>query len=212
VNPSLDVELVNRLDQCLPQTQCTRCGFPRCRAYAEALTRGKTDINRCPPGQDATLRALGKLLGRDVRPLDPECGTLTPRTRAVIDESACIGCRKCLDVCPVDAIVGARKWMHTVIAAECNGCGLCLPPCPVDCIVLEPVTVTPDPDSLWPDYSSTETRHWRQRTEARLARLARRKSERARRRIDPDAERARIRAEISAAVARVRARRWPTGS
>jgi electron transport complex protein RnfB len=204
--------LRNRIDACLPQTQCTRCGYPRCHDYATAIESGAADINRCPPGGEPTLRALAALTGRPLRPLDPACGAHEPRQRAFIDEQVCIGCRKCLDVCPVDAIVGSRKLMHTVIAAECNGCGVCLPPCPVDCIALLPVAVAADPDSPWPEYRRAETERWRTRTESRLARLAQRAA-RAGRRTRPapaDDDRARIRAEIAAAVARVRARRTPS--
>ena len=154
-------DLVVQLDAWLPQTQCTRCGFPDCRAYAEALATGDTDINRCPPGGDVTLHALAKLLGVTPRPLDPACGAPVPRTRAVIDETRCIGCRKCLDVCPVDAILGARQRMHTVLATECNGCGLCLPPCPVDCIALAPIPAsgeTVNTPSLMTGRTSTASR------------------------------------------------------
>jgi len=166
----LSDDLVARLDANLPQTQCTRCGYPHCRAYAEALTEGRADINRCPPGGEVTLRALAEILQRSPKPLDPACGAHEPRTRAVIDEARCIGCRKCLDVCPVDAIVGARKRMHTVLAAECNGCGLCAPPCPVDCIAF--VTIAPPAETNpWPEYAQAETEHWRHRAEARRARL-----------------------------------------
>jgi len=128
----------DRIDSWLPQTQCTQCGYPRCRAYAEAIAHGEAGINQCPPGGEVTLVALAELLDASHEPLDPRFGIHKPRARAVIDEAVCIGCRKCLDVCPVDAIVGARKLMHTVIARECNGCELCLPPCPVDCIAMVP--------------------------------------------------------------------------
>ena len=205
--------LPDRIDACLPQTQCTRCGYPRCRDYADAIAAGIADINRCPPGSAPTLEALAALTDRPPRPLDPACGVHEPRTRAVIDEPVCIGCRKCLDVCPVDAIVGARKLMHTVIATECNGCGLCRPPCPVDCIAFVPVTVAADPDSLWPEYALAETERWRGRTAAHLARLAQRAAPAGRptgATAPADAERERIRAEIAAAVARVRARRTPS--
>jgi len=196
------------IDQYLPQTQCTRCGYPRCLAYATALSRGESSINRCPPGGDATLQALAELLHRPVLPLDPSCGVHESRMRAVIDEQVCIGCRKCIDACPVDAIIGARKVMHTVIAGECNGCALCLPPCPVDCIALVPVPVEPDPGSRWTEYSRADTARWRARTQARLARLATRQPKRTRpHRSPPESERARIRAEIHAAVERVRARK-----
>jgi electron transport complex protein RnfB len=129
---------VDQIDAWLPQTQCTQCGYPRCRAYAEAVAHGEAGINQCPPGGDVTIAALAKLLNTSPEPLDPRFGIHKPRARAVIDEAVCIGCRKCIDACPVDAIVGARKLMHTVIASECTGCELCLPPCPVDCIAMVP--------------------------------------------------------------------------
>ena len=128
----------DRVDAWLPQTQCTQCGYPRCRDYAEAVVTGSAGINQCPPGGEVTIAALARLLNAPPEPLDPSFGIHKPRARAVIDEAVCIGCRKCLDVCPVDAILGARKLMHTVIADECTGCELCLPPCPVDCIVMQP--------------------------------------------------------------------------
>jgi electron transport complex protein RnfB len=194
------------LDECLPQTQCTRCGYPRCRAYAEAIARGEAAPNRCPPGGEITLRALARELGSAPLALDPAVGTHEPRTRAIIDEAVCIGCRKCLDACPVDAIIGARKFMHTVIQDICNGCGLCLPPCPVDCIRLDPVTVAGE---RWPEYRDDEVRNWRERTERHFHRLARRHA--ARRRTERPALDAppteELRAGIAAALARVRARR-----
>lgn len=197
--------LVDRIDACLPQTQCTLCGYPRCRAYAEALAHGAAEINQCPPGGDVTIRMLNLLLQRPVLPPDPRFGMRQPRTRAVIDESLCIGCRKCLDACPVDAIVGARKLMHTVIATECTGCGLCLPPCPVDCIALVPVA--PMAGDAWPEYMRAETAHWRLRTERRLARLARgRRSRRITGTVLPH-DREKIRADIRAAIERVKAKK-----
>ena len=198
------------IDACLPQTQCTRCGYPRCRAYAEAIVAGRADFNQCPPGGDITIAALAQLLGGAPKPLNPAFGLHTPRQRAVIDEPVCIGCRKCIDVCPVDAIVGARKLMHTVLDAECNGCALCLPACPVDCIALLPVTRRALSDSPWPDYAHTEVERWRLRTEVRLVRLKKKiKAPRAARNTAAPVtgERARIRAEIRAAVARVRAKK-----
>jgi electron transport complex protein RnfB len=128
--------LVDRIDGLLPQTQCRRCRYPACRPYAQAIARGEADINRCPPGGDAGIRALAKLLARPVLPLDPDCGVESPRVVALIREAECIGCTKCIQACPVDAIVGGPKLMHTVIAEHCTGCELCLPPCPVDCIDL----------------------------------------------------------------------------
>jgi electron transport complex protein RnfB len=132
--------LVPRIDALLPQTQCAQCGYPGCAPYARAIARGEADINRCPPGGDATIRALARLLGRAPRPLDPARGAHKPRAVAFIDEATCIGCTLCIQACPVDAIVGAAKLMHTVIAAECTGCELCVPPCPVDCIEMRPAT------------------------------------------------------------------------
>ena len=198
------------IDAWLPQTQCTRCGYPRCRAYAEAVAAGAADFNQCAPGGDVTLGALAQLLGRAPKPLNPAFGLHTPRQRAVIDEPACIGCRKCIDVCPVDAILGARKLMHSVLDAECNGCALCLPACPVDCIVLLPANLPARTDSPWPEYTNAEVEHWRLRTAARLARLKRKlKAPRVARTVSAPAtgERERMRAEISAAVARVRAKK-----
>lgn len=136
-------DLAPRIDALLPQTQCTRCGYPTCRAYAEAIAAGSADIDRCPPGGNAGIDAMAALLGLATKPLDPACGREMPPTVALIDEAACIGCTKCIQACPVDAIVGAAKRMHTVIAAECTGCELCLPPCPVDCIVLVPTAPLP---------------------------------------------------------------------
>nr|HET7859969.1 RnfABCDGE type electron transport complex subunit B [Caldimonas sp.] len=120
----------------LPQTQCRRCGYPDCRGYAEAIADGGAAINRCPPGGAAGIARLALVTGRAELPLDPECGREAPRSLAVIDESACIGCALCLQACPVDAIVGAAKRMHVVVAEHCTGCELCVPACPVDCIAL----------------------------------------------------------------------------
>jgi electron transport complex protein RnfB len=131
--------LVDEIDALLPQTQCGRCTFAGCRPYATALANGDADINQCPPGGNATAAALAQLLGREPRPVDPRFGSVpTQPTVAWIDEAACIGCVKCIQACPVDAIVGASKFMHTVIAAQCTGCELCIPPCPVDCITMRP--------------------------------------------------------------------------
>jgi H+/Na+-translocating ferredoxin:NAD+ oxidoreductase subunit B len=132
--PSDPNELIERVDELLPQTQCAQCGYPGCRPYAAAIVEDDAPINLCPPGGDATVRRLGELLGRDVVPL----AVPAAHSRvAVIDETHCIGCTHCRNACPVDAIVGAHQLMHTVIASECTGCELCLAPCPVDCISMQ---------------------------------------------------------------------------
>lgn len=127
--------LVEQVNQLLPQTQCAQCGYPGCRPYAVAIVEDDAAINLCPPGGDQTVHRLADLLGRD--PLKVTDDPAEPTALAVIDESLCIGCTYCRDVCPVDAIVGARQFMHTVIASECTGCKLCIPPCPVNCITME---------------------------------------------------------------------------
>ena len=126
------------IDALLPQTQCTRCGYSGCRPYAEAIATGAAPINQCPPGGAATIEALAALLGTPAVALNPANGTEGPPLVAQIDEEACIGCVKCLPPCPVDAIIGARRQMHTVVLAICTGCELCVAPCPVDCITMVP--------------------------------------------------------------------------
>jgi electron transport complex protein RnfB len=125
--------LVDKVDAMLPQTQCGQCGYPGCRPYAEAIAKGEADINRCPPGGETVVLALADLLGRDPQPLE---GEAKPKTVARVDENTCIGCTLCIQACPVDAILGAAKQMHTIIESECTGCELCLEPCPVDCITM----------------------------------------------------------------------------
>ena len=165
---STTTPLAERIDAVLPQTQCTRCGYPTCRAYAQAIATGEADIDRCPPGGADGVAALAALLGRPAKPLNPDYGVEQPPQVAIIDEAVCIGCTKCIRACPVDAIVGAAKRMHTIIAAECTGCELCLPPCPVDCITLSPIAERPLPrgDVL------ARALHARRRFEARKTRLA----------------------------------------
>jgi electron transport complex protein RnfB len=132
--------LIERIDSILPQTQCRQCGFLGCMPYAEAIAAGSASINQCPPGGEAGIQQLADLLGINPIPLNAENGVTKPKAVALIDEQDCIGCTLCIDVCPVDAIVGAAKQMHTVIKAECTGCELCLTPCPVDCIRMTPLT------------------------------------------------------------------------
>ncbi|MEE4161538.1 MAG: electron transport complex subunit RsxB [Woeseiaceae bacterium] len=131
--PAPDDDIVERIDELLPQTQCAQCGYPGCRPYARAIADGDAPINLCPPGGETTVRRLAELLGREPLPLEspPPVGQV-----AVIDESRCIGCLHCRNACPVDAIVGAQSLMHTIIESECTGCELCIEPCPVDCIEL----------------------------------------------------------------------------
>ena len=160
------------IDALLPQTQCTRCGYQGCRPYAEAIARGDAEINQCPPGGAATIAALASLLQREPLPLNPANGVEGPLLVALIDEAACIGCAKCLPACPVDAIIGARKQMHTVIAALCTGCELCIAPCPVDCISMVPRTTLADAPAA-PDAQSN-----RQLFLAHNDRIARRARER----------------------------------
>jgi electron transport complex protein RnfB len=131
--------IVNQIYSLLPQTQCGQCTYAGCRPYAEAIAAGEADINQCPPGGEATIHALAELLGVDPKPLNEEHGEHKGKRVAVIDEQTCIGCTLCIQACPVDAILGAAKQMHTVIESECTGCELCLPPCPVDCITMVPV-------------------------------------------------------------------------
>ena len=130
------IALADRINDALPQTQCTRCGFPDCKAYAQAIALDNVPINQCPPGGLEGVTILSKITGRPVLPLNPDNGTEGPMTVAVIDEAWCIGCTLCLKVCPTDAILGSNKVMHTVIEAACTGCDLCLPVCPVDCLSL----------------------------------------------------------------------------
>ena len=130
--------VADQIDQLLPQTQCGQCGYPGCRPYAEAIAAGESEINKCAPGGETTVIALAELLGRDPLPLDESATPKAPSV-AVIDEKECIGCTLCIQACPVDAILGAAKQMHTVIADECTGCELCLAPCPVECIHMAPI-------------------------------------------------------------------------
>ena len=163
---------VKAIDALLPQTQCTRCGYQGCLPYATAITQG-TAINQCPPGGAATIQALAELLGRAVLPLNPDHGVESPARVAIIDETRCIGCAKCLPPCPVDAIIGAPRFMHTVAAQLCTGCELCIAPCPVDCITMVDLTAQAVPDGA-PTPAAN-----RQRFHAHEERVARRAAQRA---------------------------------
>jgi electron transport complex protein RnfB len=163
-----------QIDALLPQTQCTRCGYAGCRPYAEAIARGGAEINQCPPGGAAVIDALARLLGRGPLPLNPRNGVEMPHRIAQIDESRCIGCAKCLAPCPVDAIVGAPRCMHTVLTALCTGCELCIAPCPVDCISMVPGSALTDTPVAAPP-----PRLNRQRFAAHVERIERRQRERA---------------------------------
>jgi Na+-translocating ferredoxin:NAD+ oxidoreductase subunit B len=203
---------IEQIDSLLPQTQCQRCGYPDCRAYAEAIERAEADIDRCPPGGDAAIGALAALLRRPAKPLNPEVGTFEVGTVAVIEEPFCIGCTKCIQACPVDAVTGAPKQMHTVIEALCNGCGLCLPPCPVDCIRLEPAEGVTEGLEGWHFPMSGQDRADALRV--RYGVFKHRKLDKPRKEIAaPDGradQKAHHQAEIAAALARERARRGKT--
>ncbi len=161
---------IDALDAALPQTQCTRCGYPDCRGYAQAIAAGAAAINRCPPGGAEGIARLAALTGQPLLPLDAACGIEAPRGRAVIDEAACIGCMLCIKACPVDCIVGAAKAMHTVIAQQCTGCELCIAPCPVDCIAMVDVTA---PRTGWQAWSTADADAARKRYRWRGERLLR---------------------------------------
>jgi Na+-translocating ferredoxin:NAD+ oxidoreductase subunit B len=159
--------LVDAIDALLPQTQCTKCGYQGCRPYAEAIARNGAEINRCPPGGAEGIVRLASLLDRKVVALDPACGSEGLRRIAWIDPGLCIGCTLCIQACPVDAIIGARKRMHTVIDELCTGCDLCLAPCPVDCIEMRPA-----PDPAWSPDDAAAARERHHQRQARLQRLA----------------------------------------
>ena len=150
--------LAQALDAVLPQTQCTRCGYPDCAAYADAIARGAAEINQCPPGGAAGVARLARLTGRPVMALNPRHGVESVRFEAVIDEAWCIGCTLCLKACPVDCIIGAPKLMHTVIEADCTGCELCLPACPVDCISMRAIPGGQTGWQAWSDAQATQAR------------------------------------------------------
>lgn len=199
--------LVERIDALLPQTQCRRCGYEGCRPYAEAMAHGAAAIDRCPPGGEQTVAALAALLDAPILPLDRSCGEPGPLVVARIDEAACIGCALCLAACPVDAIVGAAKLVHTVLAARCTGCELCLPACPVDCIALLPAGrawTRADADTARQRFADHGARGERSSTRSGAPPAVRDSS------MGDDGARAKRQAAIAAALARARARRAAT--
>ncbi|WP_426285004.1 RnfABCDGE type electron transport complex subunit B [Luteibacter sp. E-22] len=194
--------LADRIDGLLPQTQCEQCGFHGCRPYAEAIAAGDAGIDRCPPGGAIGIARLAALLDRPVVPLDPTHGVEKQRTLARVVEADCIGCTKCIQVCPVDAIVGSSKLMHTVIADLCTGCELCVPACPVDCITLDPMPLAQADDRVHADaarlrFQRRERRLDRER-EARERRLAASKA---------DVAAATVRNPVLEALARAKAKK-----
>ena len=198
--------LAENIDALLPQTQCTKCGYSGCLPYARAIAAGEADINQCAPGGVAGVRKLAALLGREAKPLDPVHGTERRRAVALIDEARCIGCTLCIQACPVDAIVGAARRMHTVIAELCTGCDLCLPPCPVDCIAMLPL---PEAQAPWTEAMAAAARARFQFRNFRLERDAAEHAERLARKAQeklaqpmPDAKQALILAAIERAKAR----------
>src|SRR4029450_5434930 len=196
----VDLSLAARIDAALPQIQCRRCGYDGCHPYAVAVAEGDA-INRCPPGGDAVIAMLAALTGRSVVALDPSHGACTTYVIAEIDEDLCIGCTLCIEACPVDAIVGAPKRMHTVLQALCTGCGLCIAPCPVACIAMAPA------GGVW---SCEDAHAARDRHDARIRRLAARKRDRGEPAALPptsDDGRAQRQRAIAAALTRARARR-----
>jgi electron transport complex protein RnfB len=205
------ISLAEKIDALLPQTQCTQCGYDGCKPYAKALAENRANINQCPPGGEPVIRSLAVLLQTNFIPLNPQFGVSKPRAIAAIDENLCIGCTLCIKACPVDAIVGATKQMHTVIKTECTGCELCLAPCPVDCIVMLPPTSSVE--------AAANPALWRRRHESRLQRLKRDKQEKttrlAQRSSRPQAapatpDRAHQSPAVSAAIRHARARQAAT--
>ena len=174
MNQQAPTSLADRIEDLLPQTQCTKCGYAGCRPYAEAIAEGSAAYNQCPPGGAEGVARLARLLGKPVIPINPVHGLDRERPVALIDESVCIGCTLCIQACPVDAIVGAAKQMHTVIAELCTGCDLCVPPCPVDCIAMIPVTPG---KTGWDAWSQQAANAARRRHDQRTARLQREKAD-----------------------------------
>lgn len=210
-SPAAQQALVERIDAALPQTQCTRCGYPDCQSYARAIVRGEAEINQCPPGGAQGVARLAAITGRPELPLSAAHGTEVPRAVAVIDENWCIGCTLCLKACPTDAILGINKRMHTVIAPHCTGCELCLPACPVDCIRMENAS---GQATGWAAWSAPQAEQARVRYQARQERLQREDAQATAPEPAPPAPDNAPdpkRAAIAAALARARAQRADRG-
>lgn len=169
--------MIDEINALLPQTQCGKCGFQGCRPYAEAIDSGLADINQCPPGGAEGIKALADLLGVEAKPLNEKFGRHQSKSVAFIIEEDCIGCVKCVQACPVDAIVGAAKLMHTVIASECTGCELCLAPCPMDCIEMRPAPVMETSPAFLDAIKSAEARNAKRRYDFRCLRKAQEENE-----------------------------------
>ena len=174
MSSSAVLSLADQIENLLPQTQCSKCGYPACRPYAEAIAEGSAAYNQCPPGGAEGIARLAQLLERPLLPLNPANGSERSRTRAVIDEALCIGCTLCIQACPVDAIVGAAKQLHTVLPDACTGCDLCVAPCPVDCIAM--IEVTPGKTG-WDAWSQAQADAAREQHDFRSWRLRREKQE-----------------------------------
>ncbi|SET21081.1 electron transport complex protein RnfB [Nitrosomonas marina] len=170
-------QLIKQIDAVLPQTQCRQCGFSGCEPYASAIVEGRADINQCPPGNSTVIEKIAALLGIQAKPLNTEHGYPKPRSVAVIDENLCIGCTFCIRSCPVDAIVGAAKQMHTVISRECTGCELCLDPCPMDCIQMVPDVSQLDAVKSQQNEYDDKVDRARRRYQFRLQRLSQEKKQ-----------------------------------
>jgi len=168
--------IVEIIDSILPQTQCTQCGYTGCKPYANAISKGEADINQCPPGGEKVIRAIAELMGVEYKPLDESYGISKPKAVAFIDEDTCIGCTFCIQACPVDAILGAAKQMHTIIEKECTGCELCLSPCPVDCITMPEIK-----EVISNNMANKEANIARERNNFRILRLEKEKIEHAER-------------------------------
>lgn len=210
-SPAAQQALVERIDAALPQTQCTRCGYPDCQSYALAIARGEAEINQCPPGGAQGVARLAAITGRPELPLSAAHGTEVPRAVAVIDENWCIGCTLCLKACPTDAILGINKRMHTVIAPHCTGCELCLPACPVDCIRMENAS---GQATGWAAWSAPQAEQARVRYQAQQERLQREEAQATAPEPAPPAPDNAPdpkRAAIAAALARARAQRADRG-